>query len=181
MPLQITGILITLAGVLITVFAVNASSSFSLTGYTFLLLAVVSCALYCVFVEKAAEYTGIEITYAMLTAGALVFVFLAVIEAVFIDKNFSELITLPFQNKTFLIAVLYQGIGCSILAFFLSNIAIAKIGVNRTSSFLGIGTVADIITGAVFLNEPFTMFQITGAAVILFGVYIANIRKDNYK
>lgn len=181
MPLQITGILITLAGVLITVFAVNASSSFSLTGYTFLLLAVVSCALYCVFVEKAAEYTGIEITYAMLTAGALVFVFLAVIEAVFIDKNFSELITLPFQNKTFLIAVLYQGIGCSILAFFLSNIAIAKIGVNRTSSFLGIGTVVSILTGAFILHEPFTTCQILGAVIILIGVYIANIRKDNYK
>ena len=36
-PLQLTGILITLAGVLVTVFAVNTSSSFSLTGYAFLL------------------------------------------------------------------------------------------------------------------------------------------------
>lgn len=38
--LQITGILITLAGVLVTVFAVSTSSSFSLTGYAFLSIAV---------------------------------------------------------------------------------------------------------------------------------------------
>lgn len=179
-PLQVTGILITLAGVLVTVFAVSASSSFSFTGYTFLLIAVISCALYSVFVEKANNYTGIEITYGMLTAGALVYTLLALIEAVFVEKNLSALIALPFQNKTFLIAVLYQGIGCSILAFFLSNIAIAKIGVNRTSSFLGIATVVSIITGAVILGEPFTNFQILGTVIILAGVYIANMQKDNH-
>ena len=176
-PLQLTGILITLAGVLVTVFAVNTSSSFSLTGYAFLLTAVISCALYCVFVEKASDFTGIEITYGMITAGTLVFVLLAVMEAVCIEKNLDALLSLPFQNKTFLIAVLYQGIGCSILAFFLSNVAIAKIGVNRTSSFLGITTVVSILTGSLILGEPFTNFQILGAVIILIGAYTANIQK----
>ena len=98
-------------------------------------------------------------------------------EAVCIEKNLDALLSLPFQNKTFLIAVLYQGIGCSILAFFLSNVAIAKIGVNRTSSFLGITTVVSILTGSLILGEPFTNFQILGAVIILIGVYTANIQK----
>ena len=72
--LQVTGILITLGGVLVTVLAVGISSSFSITGYIFLMVAVVSYALYCVFVDKAPGYTGIEITYMMLVAGAAVFV-----------------------------------------------------------------------------------------------------------
>ncbi len=81
----------TLAGVMLTIFAVGASSGLSIVGYVFLLMAVVSYALYSVFVEKATAYTETEIT----------------------------LIMLPFKENSFAIAVLYQGIGCSILAFFL--------------------------------------------------------------
>lgn len=174
--MQLVGILITLAGVLITVFAVSASSSLSILGYAFLLVAVVSYALYSVFVDKAAAYTGAEITYVMLLSGAALFVLLAVAEAGF-HGTLSELVRLPFQEPSFLIAILYQGIGCSVLAFFLSNLAISKIGVNRTSSFIGIATVVSILAGALLLKESFTVYQIAGAIVIIAGVYTANIKK----
>ena len=174
--LQVTGILITLGGVLVTVLAVGISSSFSITGYIFLMVAVVSYALYCVFVDKAPDYTGIEITYMMLVAGAVVFVILAFIEAA-IGNDVKNLITLPIRNKDFLVAVLYQSLGCSVLAFFLSNVAIARIGVNRTSSFIGVATVVSIIAGALILKEQFTVFQVVGAVLIIIGVYTANARK----
>lgn len=174
--LQVTGILITLGGVLVTVLAVGISSSFSITGYIFLMVAVVSYALYCVFVDKAPGYTGIEITYMMLVAGAVVFVILAFIEAA-IGNDVKNLITLPIRNKDFLVAVLYQSLGCSVLAFFLSNVAIARIGVNRTSSFIGVATVVSIIAGALILKEQFTVFQVVGAVLIIIGVYTANARK----
>ncbi len=174
--LQVTGILITLGGVLVTVLAVGISSSFSITGYIFLMVAVVSYALYCVFVDKAPGYTGIEITYMMLVAGAAVFVILAFIEAA-IGNDVKNLITLPIRNKDFLVAVLYQSLGCSVLAFFLSNVAIARIGVNRTSSFIGVATVVSIIAGALILKEQFTVFQVVGAVLIIIGVYTANARK----
>lgn len=175
--LQTIGILITLAGVLVTVFAVGVSSSLSVVGYTFLLVAVVSYALYCVFADKAHEYTGVEITYMMLAAGAIVFVIIAIGEA-FIKGSIKELATLPFSDSRFLTAVIYQGIGCSILAFFLSNVAISKIGVNRTSSFIGVATVVSIIAGAVLLHETFTLRQIVGAAIIIIGVYTANAKRQ---
>ena len=38
------------------------------------------------------------------------------------------------------------------LAFFLSNVAIFKIGVNRTSSFIGVATVVSIIAGVYIAN-----------------------------
>lgn len=174
--MQLIGILITLAGVLITVFAVSASSSLSILGYAFLLVAVISYALYSVFVDKAAAYTGAEITYVMLLSGAALFILLAVAEAGF-HGTLSELVWLPFQEPSFLIAILYQGIGCSVLAFFLSNLAISKIGVNRTSSFIGIATVVSILAGALLLRESFTGFQIAGAVIIIAGVYTANIKK----
>lgn len=174
--MQLIGILITLAGVLITVFAVSAASSLSISGYVFLLAAVVSYALYSVFVDKASAYTGAEITYVMILTGAVLFLLLAIIEAG-LQGTLPELMRLPFREPDFLTAILYQGIGCSVFAFFLSNLAISKIGVNRTSSFIGIATVVSILAGALLLRETFTAYQIVGAVIIISGVYIANIRK----
>ena len=176
--IQIIGILITLIGVMITVFAIGATSSLSIIGYVFLIMAVISYALYSVFVEKATEYTGIETTYIMILIGAIVFGTVAICEAL-IQGSFVELVTLPFQYSSFAMAVLYQGIGSSIIAFFLSNVAISKIGVHRTSSFIGVATVVSIVAGAVVLKETFTIYQIIGAVVIIIGVYTANMKKGN--
>ena len=111
---------------------------------------------------------GIEITYIMLAVGATVFILLAIFEAVL------NLLTLPFVNMDFLIVILYQGIGCSVIAFFLSNIAISKIGVNRTASFIGISTVVSIVAGALILKENFSVYQLIGTIVIIMGVHVAN-------
>ncbi len=173
LKMQVAGILITLAGVMVTVFAVGTSSSLSVMGYVMLVIAVVSYALYCVYVDKADEFTGVEITYAMLIAGAAVFVLLAMAEAVF-NCNVHELMTLPFREGAFLSAIIYQGIGCSIGAFFLSNVAISKIGVNRTASFIGVSTVVSILAGALLLHETFTGLQVAGAVIIIIGIYVAN-------
>jgi drug/metabolite transporter (DMT)-like permease len=80
--LQTIGILITLVGVITTVLAVSTSSSLSIIGYAFLLVAVASYALYCVFVDKATGFSGAEITYIMLVAGAVLFIVLALVDAV---------------------------------------------------------------------------------------------------
>ena len=170
---QIIGILVTFLGVMTTVVAVGLSSSLSPVGYAALMLAVVAYALYSVFVDLAADYTGAEITYVMLCSGAAFFGLLALGEAA-AHGALSELLTLPARSGTFRTAVLYQGIGCSVAAFFLSNAAIAKIGVNKTSSFIGVSTIVSILAGALALGEPLSVGQIVGAAVIVAGVYTAN-------
>ena len=170
---QIIGILVTFLGVMMTVVAVGLSSSLSPVGYAALMLAVAAYALYSVFVDLAADYTGAEITYVMLCSGAAFYGLLALGEAA-AHGALSELLTLPARSGTFLAAVLYQGIGCSVAAFFLSNAAIAKIGVNKTSSFIGVSTIVSILAGALALGEPLSVGQILGAAVIVAGVYTAN-------
>ncbi|MBR2511820.1 MAG: DMT family transporter, partial [Firmicutes bacterium] len=77
-----------------------------------------------------------------------------------------------------LAAMIYQGLGSSVMAFFLTNLAISMIGVNRNASFIGISTVVSILSGALILGEPFTTYQIIGAAVIIAGVYVANIKLE---
>lgn len=171
--IQVIGIIITLIGVIITVVALGVTSSLSVFGYGFLLLAVVSYAFYSVFVEKSPEYTGVEITFVMLMVGAIIFGLIAMGQSM-INGNVNNMVSLPFRESSFAIAVLYQGIGCSIRAFFLSNVAIANIGVNKASSFIGVATVVSIIAGTLILKEPFSRYQIGGAIIIIAGVYIAN-------
>lgn len=175
--IQTFGILITLSGALLTIFAAGMNrASLSATGYLFLAIAVVSYALYSVFVEKAEGVSSMEITYVMIAAGALVFGLLAVGEAM-LHGTIPILALLPFSNAPFPAAALYQGIGCSILAFFLSNVAIAKAGVSRIASLIGLPTVVSILAGALLLGESFAALQILGAVIILIGVYAANSRK----
>lgn len=177
--LQIIGIFITLSGVLVTIFAVGVTSSLSGIGYISLFASVISYALFSVHVEKSNFYTEVEITFIMLVAGALVFGILAICEAIFYG-TVKELFLFPFTESSFFMAIMYQGIGCSILAFFLYNVAISKIGVNRTSSFIGVATVVSIVAGAFFLDETFSIYQIAGVLVIITGVYIANYKVDRY-
>lgn len=176
--IQVVGILITLAGVLVTVFAVGVSSSLSMMGYSCLLLGVISYALYSVYVDKASGFTGIEITYIMILFGTIAFAALALIEGG-MNGNLSQVICLPFNDTGFLIAILYQGLASSIAAFFLANVAIVKIGVNRTSSFIGVSTVVSILAGALILGESVTLPQLIGAAVIVVGIYTANAGVEN--
>lgn len=171
--IQIIGVLVTLVGAIITVVSLGISSSLSIIGYTFLMISLLSYALYTVYVDKASDYTGAEITYVMVLVGAIIFVPMAMIESI-IHGTFNELIMLPIKESGFLIAILYLGIVCSVLAFFMSNVAIAKIGVNQTASFIGVSTVVSIFAGVLFLNEHFSSGQIMGAIIILSGVYIAN-------
>lgn len=176
--MEVAGITIALAGVIITVFAVGTSSSLSVVGYAFLFIAVLSYALYSIFVDKASDYSEAEITYIMLIAGAALFILLALLEAA-VGGGLKELLTLPFRDRGFLTAILYQGICCSIAAFFMANTAIAKIGVNRTSSFIGVEAVVSVILGSLILKETLTKWQIIGSVIIIIGVYAANAKKKD--
>lgn len=172
-PRQLAGILVTFGGVLTTVLAVGRSAAFSPSGYALLSLAVVAYALYSVGVEKAAAFTGAELTFGMLAAGALVFGVAAAAEAA-AARSLAALAALPFRNPAFLRAVLFQGFACSVVAFFLSNVAIAKIGVNRAASFVGVATVVSIAAGVAVLHEDFSAVQWLGAALVVAGVCLAN-------
>lgn len=176
---QVLGILVTLTGVLLSVLSIGREASFSPTGYLYLFIAIVSYALYSVFVEKASEFTGAEITYIMIVVGTIVFVALAVGESL-LKGNLAAVMALPYTNRSFLAAILYQGIGSSILAFFMSNVAIANLGVNRTASFIGVSTAVSILAGVAILKENFSIPQFIGVVLIMAGVYIANtIQKTN--
>ena len=71
----------------------------------------------------------------------------------------TEYLTLPFTSGSFLTSCLYLGIGCTTLAFLLTNRSVTIIGPTRTSAFSGLTTVISVVSGVVFLHESFSLLQ----------------------
>ena len=75
----------------------------------------------------------------------------------------TEYLTLPFTSGSFLTSCLYLGIGCTTLAFLLTNRSVTIIGPTRTSAFSGLTTVISVVSG-----------------VVLAGIYCVNILHSIY-
>lgn len=174
---QVTGISVTLVGVVVTVIASGVAIGSQWVGFLLLAGAVVAYALYTVFAQRFADASDMDKTFVMIAAGALVFCTMAIADHAR-DGTMGVLLTLPVARPGFAIAVAYLAFGCTIGAFFLQNFAISSLGANRYSTFIGIATVTALISGAVVLGERLSIGQWVGGAAIVLGVYLANRRSD---
>lgn len=170
---QVAGVMTTLLGIIISVFTAGISTQFSPLGYLILTAAVIAYSLYCVYVEKASDFSSLEITYVMLLSGALCFGLFALTSSS-LSGEAGTFLTLPVTKPIFGVTILYQGLGCSLIGYLLSNYALATLGVNRTASFIGLSTIISVLAGIVLLKEPFSPLQVLAAIFVLAGIYIAN-------
>ncbi|WP_206458632.1 DMT family transporter [Anaerovorax sp. IOR16] len=170
---QVTGILISFVGIVWIVMIKGASASFNLIGYLILFAAVLSAAMFTVYSTRAEEFSSVEKTYIMSFFGAVAFISFAFIEQA-MNGSIVAFLTLPIHNIQFLQAILYLSVGCSVLAFILTNAAIETIGANRMTSFVALTTVITVIAGVVFLKEPFSLLQAFATVLVLVGVFMAN-------
>ena len=172
---QAIGIGITLAGVLVTVFAAGLSARFDLLGYLFLFGAVASYALYVAFAEHFAHTTDADRTFVMVLAGAVLFGGLALIRHG-AAGTLPALARLPLEHPGFGWSVAYLALGPTIAAFFLQNLAIRELGSTKYSTFIGVSTLTTVVVAMLVLAERPSAAQLLGGAAILAGVYLANRR-----
>ena len=170
--LEIFGIIVTFVGVILCAACKGLEMSFDIVGYLMLVMAIIAFSIYSVIVEKGIEFTTAELTYAMALVGAVIFTIIAVITHAG-DGIVENLILVPFRNSEFLAAILYEGIGCSVIAFFLMNFSISKIGASTNAVFAGVSTFVSIVASVLILKEDFRLMQIIGTVLLLAGVYIA--------
>ena len=75
-----------------------------------------------------------------------------------------------------IISLLYIAIFPSILAFLCYNMAVHKIGANRTGPFMHLMPFLSTILAIVFLSETLEMFQIAGVLFIFSGIYVTSVK-----
>ncbi len=176
--LQVAGVGVTTIGIFVILMSKGLNATLNPIGYLMLLVAVVSYGLYSVFAQRASQFSSAEKTYAMIALGAIVFTSLALVESAR-NNSIREFMMLPLTHHDFLIAIIYLGIGCSVFAFLLYNMALTSIGTNRTSSFAGLATLVAILAGVIILKEGYSISQGVATVLVIVGVYLANMAPGN--
>lgn len=80
-------------------------------------------------------------------------------------------------TRSFLIIILYLGIGNSVLAYHFWNGAISRLGAARTSLFSNLIPVFSSVEAVIFLGEPFNSTHWISGVLVLIGLGIANHRR----
>ena len=139
-------------------------------GYLFLLIAMCCEASYAILSQSIRSFNSAEKTFAMVSAGALVFTLLAAAEQIAVG-NLKDFIFLPVHDKQFLIAVLFLSLGCNVIGFLCGNYVLPIIGATKRGACGGFGTVVAILGGVIILKESFLPLQMVATVLILAGAY----------
>ena len=71
-------------------------------------------------------------------------------------------------------AILYLAVLCSVYAYYVWYLAIARIGAVRTSVFTYFNPLFALITGVALLGESIYITTLVGGCMVIGGVYITN-------
>ncbi|MCD6551191.1 DMT family transporter [Thermotoga sp.] len=140
----------------------------SASGKIFMLLAVLSGAMYSILSRKFSKgFTPGEITFFMMMTGAIFFTAFSIVAG-----NFK-----PVFNLHVITGALYLGVLSSTLAFFLLNYAIKRVSPIVTTLFSNFTTVVSVVAGVVFRGERVGIQQIVGMVLIIASILTSAIRK----
>ena len=106
--------------------------------------------------------------YAMLVSCICVFVHYSIISKVNLFSFSWEVYTLGF-----LIAVF-----ATVIPSFLVSISIKMISSSNFAIVAGIGPISKIILATIFLNETLTLLQLIGALVVIVGILLVSLKKE---
>ncbi len=86
----------------------------------------------------------------------------------------------PLEFKTSLLSrpvvygnLLFLGVVASMLCYIMWNTAVKFLGASKTTNYIYIVPLVTLLTSAFFLSEAVTLASLTGACLIIGGVYVA--------
>jgi drug/metabolite transporter (DMT)-like permease len=170
--LNIAGLILSFAGILIVVlnrsFTFNANPS----GIMLLFLAVFSAVGYTLMVRKlVGRYNPYSLVTYQNIIGVVLFIPLV---AVFEHES---LVSVDITGRA-LVSLFCLAIFGSTLAFILYNYSIKKLGASKANIFTNIIPVLTAVFSYYILNEEMTFRKVTGIAVVLAGLLLSQLKKN---
>lgn len=170
-PPRLAGILVVLAGVVILIsrgswerlaaLQINPGDAWALGG-------TVCFGLYSLFMRKrGTDISAVGFSVVTFALGLLCALPFTVAEMILLPR--------PVFSASLLAGLLYAGLGCSALAFWLWTVAIDRIGPVKASMVYYTLPVFAGAAAVVFLDERVVMAQIVGGLLILGGVCAATV------
>lgn len=138
-------------------------------GGTFVLASAISYALYLLLSGELVRRVGAIrlVAYAMCVSSA------ACIGQFFLLRPVAMLVQ---PNEVYQLS-LVNAVFCTVLPVFLTMIAVSRIGAPTASQAGMVGPVSTLFMGALVLDEPITVIQLTGTALVLSGIYLLSQKK----
>ena len=165
---QILFSILAVSGVIGIGFLSKSSGSLEFTGVLGLLIAVSAAVAYTILNRSiAGSYSAFERTYVMMGVGAAVFTVIAAVSVKGKIRTYLQ----PFSTWSYAAAILYLGVLCSVVCFFLSCYTITRLSVARATVFANLTTAVSVLAGALILHEPFPPVGILCCGLILTGIY----------
>lgn len=144
------------------------SGSLDWIGVLGLLIAVLAAVVYTLLNRNiSGTYSAFERTYVMMAVGAFVFTIMA---AVNVKGKITEYLR-PLSTPQYVIALVYLGVFCSVVCFFLSCYSLSRLSVARATVFANLTTLVSVLAGALILHEPLSAAGIVCCILILIGIY----------
>jgi drug/metabolite transporter (DMT)-like permease len=79
-------------------------------------------------------------------------------------------------DRKLVIAIIYLGLGASVICFLIWNIAIGKLGAGRTALFGNLIPIFGSVEAVFYLHEEFTWVHIASMIIVFAGILLANFR-----
>ncbi|MEZ3493138.1 MAG: DMT family transporter [Lachnospiraceae bacterium] len=78
-----------------------------------------------------------------------------------------------FADMTYLLNILYLGLGASALCFVTWNLAVKVLGAVRTSVYIYMVPVITVVTSVLILKEPVTWVSVMGTVLAVAGLFLS--------
>ena len=83
-----------------------------------------------------------------------------------------------FIDITYLLNILYLGLGASALCFVTWNFAVKELGAVKTSVYIYMVPVITVITSVLFLHEKLTLLAGIGTVLTLIGLFLLEYKPE---
>ncbi len=173
--MNIFGLFISFSGVIMIVAEFGSKNSFSWLGILMLFLAVITGTIYGLGLKKLTEnYNSITITTYQNLIGIFMFLPLIFLFEWKHMMDFPKQITFDLAFSLFNLALF-----ASSFAFVLFAYGISKIGPSKASAFSNSIPVFTLVFAYFVLNEYITFIKLAGMAIVLFGLYLSQLKKNS--
>lgn len=156
----------------------TSSGEDSILGIVFLLLAIISGALFAVFSRKSSKaFSAMEITYTSAFLGTVIFNAVSIVRHLVNGDILSYFD--PYFDIDNIIGFVFLGIISTVLATGINNWCLSKMQVSTMAAFSGVSTLVTILIGVIFNGEHLYYFHYIGLSLILIrmiGVSVISIR-----
>ena len=162
----ITGILISVTGVILVGFIGKTDENGSIFGNILMMLSVCCWAAYTLLSKSIHQHHPVPVTFFITLLGTLFLVPGVIIE------GWGK--PVPTISGNAWIAVLYLGILSSAVCYILYNQSLKTLTAAQAANFLNLDPVIGSVIALIFLKESFSTLQYFGGVLVLVGVWLSS-------